>query len=190
MNDQDQLIRREAMRLDALEGIGDPDMDGRVAWRASSEDSIWTAAVMPAAGYDQLSMAYDAGDTLIHRLTWHPQHGAWMLRRTYTAHHQPGGDRTRETLDAIATWEQGAANRAARHQRDRALRRNTSGQNNDFHVHRSFPCAGGAAIRILTHNNTIIILSILSQFPPEYNSKITSPPSDRAHLWPTLPMFD
>lgn len=90
MNDQDQLIRREAMRLDALEGIGDPDMDGRVALRASSEDSIWTAAVMPAAGYDQLSMAYDAGDTLIHRLTWHPQHGAWMLRRTYTAHHQPG----------------------------------------------------------------------------------------------------
>lgn len=40
MNDQDQLIRREAMRLDALEGIGDPDMDGRVALRASSEDSI------------------------------------------------------------------------------------------------------------------------------------------------------
>lgn len=108
MNDQDQRIRREAMRLDALEGHGDPDMDGRVAWRASDGDSIWTAAIMPAAGYDRLSMAYDAGDTLIHRLTWHPQHGAWMLRRTYTAHHQPDGDRTRETLDAIATWEQGA----------------------------------------------------------------------------------
>lgn len=108
MNDNDQRIRREAMRLDALEGHGDPDMDGRVAWRASDGDSIWTATVMPAAGYDQLSMAYDAGDTLIHRLTWHPQHGAWMLRRTYTAHHQPDGNRTRETLDAIATWEQGA----------------------------------------------------------------------------------
>ena len=87
MNDNDQRIRREAMRLDALEGHGDPDMDGRVAWRASDGDNIWTAAIMPAAGYDHLSMAYDAGDTLIHRLTWHPQHAQWMLRRTYTAHH-------------------------------------------------------------------------------------------------------
>ncbi len=109
MNDNDQRIRREAMRLDALEGHGDPDMDGRVAWRASDGDNIWTAAIMPAAGYDHLSMAYDAGDTLIHRLTWHPQHAQWMLRRTYTAHHQPGGDRTREVLDTIATWEQGTA---------------------------------------------------------------------------------
>lgn len=109
MNDNDQRIRREAMRLDALDGHGDPDMDGRVAWRASDGDNIWTAAVMPAAGYDHLSMAYDAGDTLIHRLTWHPQHAQWMLRRTYTAHHQPGGDRTREVLDTIATWEQGTA---------------------------------------------------------------------------------
>lgn len=108
MNDNDQHIRREAMRLDALEGRGDPDMEGRVAWRASDGDSIWIAAIMPMAGYDHLSMAYDAGDTLIHRLTWHPQHGAWMLRRTYTAHHQPGGDRTREVLDTIATWEQDA----------------------------------------------------------------------------------
>lgn len=109
MNDNDQRIRREAMRLDALDGHGDPDMDGRVAWRASDGDNIWTAAIMPAAGYDHLSMAYDAGDTLIHRLTWHPQHAQWMLRRTYTAHHQPGGDRTREVLDTIATWEQGTA---------------------------------------------------------------------------------
>lgn len=108
MNEQDQRIRREAMRLDALDGIGDPDMTGRVAWRASDGDSIWTAAIMPMGGYDRLSMAYEAGDTLIHRLTWHPQRAAWTLRRSYTARHEPGGDRTHETLDTIAKWEQGA----------------------------------------------------------------------------------
>lgn len=96
--------KRTAIHQDTINGITDP-MPWPVEWWAEKGDLLWTACRARAEGVDDLGIAYEKGDIIVHR-------------------HVIDGDRTRRTgaflviprrfrrplgemVRGIATWENG-----------------------------------------------------------------------------------